>query len=234
MDSANAKPAVDLKPEDTEDWSVKPTQLSFSKGEVPSDAIILFDGTTLEAWQGDEGLEAPWEIVDGIARIVPGKGGISTREAFCDIQLHIEFRSPLQGMNGDGTGQVWGNSGVFLQSRYEVQVLNSFENETYANGQAASIYKQYPPLVNASKPPGEWQDYNVLFSSPSFDDDGALTEPAYVTVLHNGVLVQNHVEVLGPTRYIGLPEYEPHECAPLHLQDHGEAIEFRNIWVRKL
>jgi len=226
--------AAEMVPEDTEDWSVKPAELNFGAKEKPSDAISLFDGTSLSAWQSDDDGDAPWDVENGVARITPGTGGITTRENFCDIQLHLEWRSPTTGVNGNGTGQNWGNSGVFLQSRYEVQVLNSNGNETYANGQAGSIYKQYPPLVNASKPPGTWEVYDIIFTVPEFDTTGKLKSPAFVTVLHNGVLVQNHSEIKGPTRYIGHPSYEAHGCAPLHLQDHGEPVEYRNIWVRKL
>lgn len=223
-----------MTPEDTEDWSVNPAKVGFLQNNIPSDAIILFDGTSLDAWQSDDGEDAPWIIQDDVAQIVPGKGGMTTGESFCDVQLHIEWKAPVTGMEGDGTGQFWGNSGIFLQSRYEVQVLNSFNNETYANGQAASIYKQHPPLVNASTPPGTWQSYDIIFKAPAFTDEGDVKSPAFVTVLHNGVLVQNHSEIKGPVRYLGVPQYEPHGCEPLHLQDHGEAVEYRNIWIRKL
>jgi len=195
---------------------------------------VLFDGTSLDAWQGDDGGAAPWMVDDGVVQIAPGDGGITTKESFCDVQLHLEWRTPAAGVNGNGTGQGWGNSGVFLQSRYEVQVLNSFGNETYSNGQAGSVYKQHPPLVNASKPPQTWQTYDIVFTAPEFGADGDLVSPAFVTVLHNGVLVQNHSEVQGPTGWIGYPKYEAHGCAPLHLQDHGEGVEYRNIWLRKL
>jgi len=221
-------------PEETEDWSVKPVQLDFDAKQKPSDAAYLFDGTSLRSWQSDDAGDAGWSVANGVARVRPGSGGITTRENFCDIQLHLEWRSPPAGRNGNGTGQNWGNSGVFLQSRYEVQILNSYGNETYANGQAGAVYKQYPPLVNASKPPGSWQVYDIIFKAPKFANDGQLTSPAFVTVLHNGAIVQNHSEIKGSTRYIGHPFYEAHGCAPLHLQDHGEPVEYRNIWVRKL
>ena len=165
------------------------------------------------------------------------RSGISMA-VFCgfvlDKAVSPPWKSPLRDINGDGEVLNRGNSGVFLQSRYEVQVLNSYENKTYANGQAGSIYKQHPPLVNASKSPGQWQSYDILYSAPHFDTNGDVETPARVTVLHNGVVVQNNSEIKGPTQYIGLPSYEQHGCAPLYLQDHGEAIEFRNIWVRKL
>ena len=234
VDVDGASSTADMTPEETEDWSVKPVQLGFDADMKPSDAISLFDGSSLDAWQGDDGGAALWKVEDNIAHVSAGAGGISTRENFCDIQLHLEWRSPSAGVNGNGTGQNWGNSGVFLQSRYEVQVLNSNGNETYANGQAGSIYKQYPPLVNASKAPGAWQAYDIIFKAPEFAEDGQLISPAFVTVLHNGVIVQNHSEIKGSTRYIGHPFYEAHGCAPLHLQDHGEPVEYRNIWVRKL
>ena len=226
--------SMQMKPEDTEDWSVEPIQLFYDSANIPSDALVLVDGESLDLWRGDDGNAAQWDINGRVLRVRPGQGGIATVEEFCDIQLHIEWKSPLRGMNGDGEGQIWGNSGVFLQSRYEVQVLNYYENKTYANGQAGSIYKQHPPLVNASKSPGQWQSYDILFSAPHFDTNGDVETPARVTVLHNGVVVQNNSEIKGPTQYIGLPSYEQHGCAPLYLQDHGEAIEFRNIWVRKL
>ncbi len=161
-----------------------------------------------------------------------GTGSIRTREEFGDVQLHVEWRSPAT-IEGDGQGR--GNSGVFLQKRYEVQVLDSFENRTYANGQAASVYKQHSPLVNATRPPGEWQTYDIIFRAPRFDADGKLTHPAYLTVFHNGVLVQDHAEVEGLTVYIGAPYYDAHPPKqPLSLQDHGNPVSFRNIWLREL
>ena len=161
-----------------------------------------------------------------------GTGDIFTRESFGDIQLHVEWRTPAI-IEGEGQGR--GNSGIIIQQRYEVQVLDSWENRTYSNGQAASIYKQHIPQVNASRPPGEWQSYDIFFTAPRFAEDGSLTAPAYVTVLHNGVLVQNHVEIAGPTRFIGEPSYKAHPLRqPLQIQDHSNPVSFRNIWIREL
>lgn len=197
---------------------------------APSDALVLFDGGDLEAWQS-AGLRA-WKVEDGAMAPVIGAGDLHSKQAFGDCQLHIEFRSPTE---DDGNGQGRGNSGVFLMGRYEVQVLDSWRNPTYADGQAAALYGQYPPLVNASRAPGEWQAYDILFRAPRFDAEGALLEPARVTVLHNGVLVQWDRELLGPTRHRTLPQYEAHETRlPLKLQDHGDAVRFRNLWIRDL
>lgn len=224
---------LSIDPKDTEDWSVIPTQLGFGAQGVPSDALILFDGTSLDAWTGTPEALPGWTVSNSVLTVKPGTGPITSKETFCDAQFHIEWRAPLEGKEG-GSGQNWGNSGVFIQQRYELQILNSFENETYANGQAASIYKQHRPLVNASKPAGEWQVYDIIFTSPKFADDGDLISPGYMTAIHNGVLVQNHSELKGPTLFRGQPKYEAHGCAPLLLQDHGDAVAFRNIWARKL
>ncbi len=234
ISSTSEQNLQDMRPEETEDWSIEPRQLSFGHGGIPSDATILFDGSSLNAWQDDTGQAPLWSNENGVLTVQPGTGGIRTVENFCDLQLHIEWKSPTEGMNGNGTGQLWGNSGVFLQGRYELQVLNSFENKTYANGQAGSMYKQHPPLVNASKPPGQWQTYDIIFTAPEFAENGDVISSARITAFHNGVLVQNNSELLGSTTYIGQPKYEPHGCLPLRLQDHGEAVEFRNIWARKL
>lgn len=158
-------------------------------------------------------------------------GGIKTKQVFGDIQLHVEWRSPAE-VKGEGQGR--GNSGVFLQERYEVQVLDSYANQTYANGQAGSVYKEYAPLVNASRKPGEWQSYDIIFTAPRFSEKGTLVVPGYLTVFHNGVLIQNHVALKGPTQYKGLPMPEVHGKGPLLLQDHGDAVSFRNVWVREL
>ena len=162
--------------------------------------------------------------------VEPGSGDIRTRQSFGDVQLHIEWRSPEMSTEG----QLKGNSGVFLQERYEVQVLDSHGGKTYPNGQAASIYKQFIPLVNASRPAGEWQSYDIIFRAPTFSDSGDLISPATMTVLHNGVLVHNHVEIKGTTEYRGAPSYTAHGAAPLALQDHGDKVSFRNIWIRQL
>lgn len=197
----------------------------------PADALVLFGGTDLEAWQPSAGPRS-WQVEDGAMGPLLGAGDLRTRQGFGDCQLHLEFRSPA---DDDGEGQGRGNSGVFLMERYEVQVLDSWHNPTYADGQAAALYGQFPPLVNASRPPGEWQSYDILFRAPRFDADGALLEPARVTVLHNGVLVQWDRALLGPTRHRTVPEYAAHPPrAPLKLQDHGDAVRYRNVWIRDL
>jgi hypothetical protein len=200
-------------------------------GPPPSDAIVLFDGKNLSKWIAKEGGEAKWEIKNG-AMIVNGTGSIQTKEEFGDCQLHVEWATPAE-VKGEGQGR--GNSGVYFQGRYEVQVLDSFENKTYFHGQAGAVYKQHAPLVNASRKPGEWQVYDIIFHAPRFDGDDQLTAPARVTVLHNGVLVQDNVEILGTTGPVGEPKYEAHPSKrPLLLQDHNNPVSFRNIWLRPL
>lgn len=210
----------------TEVWEPVPAVVNASAGHAPADAIVLFDGTDLSAWHGD------WKLDGDAVTVAPGAGNLVTKRAFGDVQLHLEWRTPSV---VEGEGQERGNSGVFLMERYELQVLDSYENTTYANGQAGSIYKQHIPLVNASRPPGEWQSYDIIFMAPRFRDDGTLSQPATFTVLHNAVLIQNHVTVEGTTVYIGEPEYEPHDAkAPLMLQDHTNPTSYRNIWIREL
>lgn len=201
--------------------------------DAPSDAIMLFDGSNTDHWQSmNDGGDVEWEIEeDGALTVVEGTGGIETKESFGDVQLYIEWRSP---MNMEHEGQDRGNSGIFLQSRYELQVLDAFENPTYINGMAGSIYKQTSPLVNPSKKPGEWETYNISFKAPRFNDDGSLQEPARITVIWNGVVVQNNTEIYGDTPYIGYPSYEEHGKAPLQLQDHNSRVSYRNIWIRPL
>ena len=192
----------------------------------PSDAIVLFDGTNLDAWKGGE----RWEIQDGYA--TAKGGGIVTKESFGDIQLHLEWASPEE-VKGSGQGR--GNSGVYLMGLYEVQILDSYENETYFDGQAGAIYKQSPPMVNACRPPGEWQTYDILWTAPRFNDDGTVKSPAVVTVLHNGVVIQNHYELQGGTFWHRPPGYTKHgETGPITLQFHGNPVRFRNIWVRNI
>jgi len=217
----------------TEVWDPEPRVVRPGDGGAPpSDAIVLFDGADLSQWQQANGDPARWVVADGAMTVAPGTGSIRTRQGFGDCQLHIEWRTPSE-VHGDN--QEPGNSGVYLQARYELQVLNSFGNRTYANGQAGSIYKQFIPLVNASRGPGQWQTYDVIYTAPRFGSDGAMTSPAIFTVLHNGVLIQNHVELKGPTVYIGQPKYVAHgDREPLMLQDHGEPVSFRNIWLREL
>ncbi|MEO9805910.1 MAG: DUF1080 domain-containing protein [Reichenbachiella sp.] len=223
-----------VKPEDTEVWEPEPPVVaSAEKGLPPSDAIILFDGSSLDAWQeiGSKN-KIQWELYDGTMRVVPNTGSIETRQAFGDIQLHLEWKAPIG--TEEYKGQNKSNSGVFLQSRYEVQILDSYQNRTYSNGQAGAVYKQHAPLVNAMKKPGEWQAYDIVFKAPRFDDNGSKVSSGYLTVFHNGILIQNHVEILGTTEYLGQPKNEAHGKAPIRLQDHESPISFRNIWVREL
>lgn len=219
-------------PEDTEDWSRKPEVVVPGKhNDPPGDAIILFDGKDLSKWTTDSA-EAPWKVFGKSMTVVPHTGNIKTKQAFGDVQLHLEWRAPRK---IEGDGQDRGNSGVYLMGLYEVQVLDSYNNETYYNGQAASIYKQYIPLVNACREPGKWQTYDILFTAPRFNADETLATPAYITVIHNGVLVQNHVEIKGPTEYPGKPAYRFHaNKLPLMLQDHSNPVSYRNIWIREL
>ncbi len=221
------------KPEVTEVWEPEPRVVTPGNaiGDAPSDAIILFDGKNLDnfvTW-GDK--PATWKVEDGMVTVVKDAGFLISKEHFDDIQLHLEFRTPSV---IDGEGQGRGNSGVFFQGKYEVQILDSYKNRTYSNGQCAAIYKQYPPLVNASKGPGEWQTYDIIFNSPVFNKDGMRVKPGYLTVIHNGVLVQNNAMILGTTEYIGMPKNEAHGAGPIWIQDHGNPMSFRNIWVRKL
>ena len=226
---------VKLPPEATEFWEPEPRVVT--PGEVdhlpPSDAIVLFDGTNLDHWKsvGKEAA-APWKVENGAFTVVPKTGGIETKASFGDVQVHLEWRAPVE---VKGTGQGRGNSGVFLMKTYEVQILDSYDNRTYSNGQAGSVYKQHPPLVNAMRPPGEWNTYDIIFTAPRFNKDGMVISAARVTVIHNGVLVQNNVEIKGPTEYIGIPNYKAHEEElPFQIQDHGDLVSFRNIWVRRL
>jgi hypothetical protein len=202
-------------------------------GRPPSDAVVLFDGTDLSQWRTSEGGgPARWTVRDGYMEVAKGTGSIETVRGFGDCQLHIEWMAPLP---ATGDGQDRGNSGVFLMGRYEVQVLDSYRNTTYPDGQAAAIYGQYPPLVNASRPPGEWQTYDIVFRAPRWGADGKLLRPARLTVFHNGVLVHDAVELTGPTAHKARPPYERHAPKlPIGLQDHGNPVRFRNIWVREL
>jgi hypothetical protein len=199
-------------------------------GRPPSDAVVLFDGTDLSRWTGREG-EAKWKVENGYMEVTR-TGDIETREHFGDCQLHLEFATPVE-VKGDSQGR--GNSGVFLAGRYEIQVLDGYDNLTYADGITASIYGQFPPLVNACRPPGEWQSYDIFFVAPRFQGE-QLVSPAYITVVHNGVLVHNHQAALGPTGHRNLSNYDrPHAAeGPLKLQDHGNPVRYRNIWMRRL
>jgi hypothetical protein len=200
-------------------------------GPPPSDAIVLFDGKDLSQWNGDRNGPAKWEIKEGVAT-VNGTGSISTKQEFGDCQLHVEWATPEK-VEGEGQGR--GNSGILLQGRYEVQVLDSYINKTYYHGQAGAIYKQYAPLVNACRKPGEWQSYDIIFHAPRFDADGKLEKPGTVTVLQNGVLVQDNVEIKGNTGPTGAPKYRAHPLKQsLVLQDHHNPVRYRNIWIREL
>ena len=226
-----------------------------TEGTPPSDALILFDGSTLGQWQkpafeyGGSMAEyaellpalkagpyttppADWKLEKGALVVVPGTGDLVTKELFGDVQLHIEWLVPKDTTR---KGQEYSNSGLFFMGLYELQILNSFDNETYSNGQAGAIYKQHIPLVNATLPPGNWQRYDIIFSAPKFSDCGDVLNPARMTVFHNGVLIQNNVSLLGPTCYIGQAYYIKHpQQLPILLQDHGNPVRFRNIWARKL
>lgn len=229
QDDAAARRA---KSEVTEIWEPVPRLVATPEGQAPSDATVLFDGSNLDAWESVKGGAAEWLVADGAMSVARGKGDIRSKESFCDMQLHVEWRSPANDQGHDGQDR--GNSGIFLQGLYEVQVLDSTDNPTYVNGQAASVYKQHPPMVNASRQPGEWQSYDIIFTAPVFDDKGGLSRAAHVTVLHNGVVVQNHAQIQGATEWIGYPSYKAHDCAPIALQDHDADVSYRNIWVRPL
>ena len=198
----------------------------------PSDAVILFDGHDLGKWLASDGGAAKWTMRDGYLEVAPGTGAIHTAQGFGDVQLHLEWSAPNPPRGSD---QDRGNSGVFLMGRYEVQVLDSYGNVTYPDGQAGAVYGQYPPLANASRPPGEWQSYDIVFHRPRFAADGTLLRPATLTVLHNGVLVQDGVTLTGPTAHQRRPPYEAHpDRLPLSLQDHEHPVRYRNIWLREL
>ena len=198
----------------------------------PNDAIVLFDGRDLAEWRSAEFGPARWEVRDEAMISVPGSGYLYSKRVFGDVQLHVEWSAPVP---AKGHGQERGNSGVFLMSKYEIQVLDSYQDETYADGQAASVYGQYPPLVNACLPPGEWQTYDIVFRRPRFRRDGALEAPARVTVIHNGILVQDNVALWGPTNWLQHLTYTAHpDKLPLALQDHGNPVRYQNIWVREL
>ena len=231
------------KPEDTELWEPVPAVVTPGAAcmAAPSDAIVLFDGKNMDEWLSvKDKSPAKWKVADGVMTVSKGEGSIETKRSFKNYQLHLEWKVPT---NISGTGQARGNSGVFLASTgpgdsgYELQVLDSYQNKTYVNGMAGSIYKQAIPLANPTRKPGEWQAYDVIWTAPTFNTDGSVKTPAYVTVLFNGVLVENHFELKGETFYIGKPVYKAYTEAPIKLQAHGdksEPISFRNIWVRQL
>jgi hypothetical protein len=218
----------------TEVWRPEVRVIEAGKTDAapPSDAIVLFDGKNTSAWESDDGGPVKWKVADGSMTIVGHTGAIHTKAPFGDCQLHIEWRTPAE-VKGSGQGR--GNSGIVLMGKYELQVLDSYKNPTYSNGQAGSLYKQLIPLVNASRKPGEWQSYDVVFMAPVFNADSSVKTPATVTVFHNGVLVQNHGTLLGSTEYIGIGSYHKHAAKePLYLQDHGDLVSYRNIWIREL
>lgn len=220
-------------PKATEVWEPVPRKVTPGKnGGPPSDAIILFDGTDLNEWKSrKDGSAAQWKVENGYMEVVKGEGDIMTNRKFGDIQLHIEWSAPTE-IEGEGQGR--GNSGVFLQERYEVQVLDSYVSRTYSNGQAGSLYKQSIPLVNATVEPGKWNVYDIIFHAPEFNADGIKVKDGYVTVIHNGVVIQNHQRLLGTTEYIGFPKNPAHGDGSIILQDHSNPVRFRNIWVREL
>jgi hypothetical protein len=216
----------------TEIWLQEPKKVTPGESsKPPSDATVLFDGNPLNQWMSSKGTEPRWEVQDGVMTIRANTESIKTRQLFGDVQLHIEWRSPMEIRAG---GQDRGNSGVYLQERYEIQILDSYENRTYSNGQAGSLYKQGIPMVNASRKPGEWQSYDIVYTAPRFSEKGTLIVPAYITVFHNGILIHNHVALAGSTVNQGLPVYEVHGKGAILLQDHGHAVSYRNIWVREL
>ncbi len=222
-----------LKPEDTEIYSPSLRQVTTAKDTAPSDAIVLFDGTGLEAWVSskDTSRAAGWTVQNGMLTVKPGSGDIQTKEKFENFQLHLEWMSPTT-LKGSGQGR--GNSGVFLQGLYEVQILDNNNNPTYINGQAGSLYKQQPPLVTATRDIGEWHTYDILYNAPIFNKDNILIKKGTVTILHNGVVVQYNTQIEGTTEYIGLPQIKAHGLGPIKLQDHGDLVNFRNIWIRPL
>jgi hypothetical protein len=226
-----------LTPGMTEIWEpeVKIIQPGVKDSDPSSDAIVLFNGTDINTeWEDSHGEPSKWIVKDGALICVKGSGVIKTKRKFANFQLHIEWKTPSE-VTGESQGR--GNSGVFLQELYEVQVLDSYNNRTYRHGQAGSLYKQYAPLVNVSRKPGEWQSYDIIYTAPTFNSDTTTYfTPPRVTVLHNGVLIQNNVSLRGPTEYIGIPEYfiKPHGPKSLVLQDHGNPVAYRNIWIREL
>jgi hypothetical protein len=226
-------------PESSELWSPVPRvvtpgayAVNMGNSTAPSDAKVLFDGRDLSKWKSSgKDSAAKWTVADGILTVKNGSGDIETKDVFDDYQLHIEFRTPAE-VKGNSQGR--GNSGIFMQGVYELQVLDSYNNLTYSNGSAGSIYKRTMPLVNASRKPGEWQTYDIAYTAPKFNKDSMPITPAYITVFHNGVLIQNHTAITGTTPYIGASMYEVHGKGPIRLQDHNNPTSFRNIWIREL
>ena len=230
------QPQSEMKPEMTMVWNpevqmITPGNTPFAP---PSDAIVLFDGSNLDAeWTNEEGNKPEWLVEDGYLTVVPGAGILKTKRVFEDFQLHIEWRTPSKVM---GEGMVRGNSGIFLQKYYELQILDSYNNKIYRNGQAGSIFKQHAPLVNVCRKPGEWQTFDIIYTAPRFRHDGTYFTPPVATVIHNGVVIQNNVKFRGPTISVGIPEnnIEMHGPESIVLQDHSSPVSFRNIWIREL
>ena len=241
--TAPSNTAEPTDPKATEQWEPVPKIVmpGAQNNSPPSDAVVLFDGHDLNQWEASKDHSpAHWTVHDGVMTVDKTTGNIQTKRRFKNYQLHLEWQVPKD-ISGEGQGR--GNSGLFLASTgpgdegYEVQILDSWKNTTYVNGQAASIYKQAAPLVNAMRPPGEWQTYDVIWTAPVFGSDGSVKSPGYVTLFHNGVLVQNHTQLAGETFYIGKPKYKPYDEAAIKLQahgDHSKPLSFRNIWVRPL
>lgn len=226
-----------MTPGMSEYWTPQPAVVApgdIRSNSAPSDAVVLFDGEDLSAWVSANGGEAAWPVHDGVFTVDKSRGDILTRQSFENFQLHLEWCVPE---NITGESQSRGNSGVYLQDKYEIQILDGYRNETYVNGQVGSVYKQTPPLVNAMRRPGEWNVFDIIYSAPVFKKDGTYRIPPYVTVILNGVVLQNHTAILGTTEYIGFPRVVPHGAGPLRLQAHGDPsapISFRNIWIREL
>lgn len=221
-------------PKLSEYWTPEAKKVTPGKtqADAPSDAIVLFNGEDASAWTDAKGGSAKWTVANGAMTVLAGQGTIKTKQKFGDCQLHIEWRTPTE-IKGEGQGR--GNSGIFFMEKYELQVLDSYVSKTYVNGQAGSIYKQLPPMVNATRAPGEWQTYDVIFTAPRFYENGLVKTQATITLLHNGVLIQNHFTLSGSTQYIGLASYEKHgEKESISLQDHGNPVSYRNIWIREL
>lgn len=222
-------------PKLSEIWTPEPRIVTPGQtaADAPSDAIVLFNGTNFSEWEPASGKgTVQWELKENNMTVAGGKGNIKTKKSFGDCQLHIEWRTPAE-VKGESQGR--GNSGIFLMGNYELQILDSYKNRTYSNGQAGSIYKQLPPLVNASRKPGEWQTYDIIFTAPRFNSDSSLKSQGRITVIHNGVLVQNNASIWGGTEYIGIPSNTWHrDKEPITLQDHGNPVSYRNIWIREL
>ena len=228
-----------MEPEMTDAWNPEVTIVTPAENNMnaPSDAFVLFDGTVgsfLQNWTNNNGEAPGWKVADNCVMVVKGTGTMKTKMVFEDFQLHVEWRTPAF-VDPESKSQGRGNSGVFLQERYELQVLDNYNNRTYRNGQAGAIYNEYAPLVSVCKKPGEWQTYDVIYIAPRFNADSTLITPAYATVLQNGILVQNNVKIFGPTaEYSGVQNYKFHGPASLVLQDHGNPVSYRNNWIRKL